>query len=187
VTTGRLRGLRGTIVWAVSAFDVEEPFRVYQHDGSERRLAGRDLAEEVLRRELAGDFELVVGAKLRPVLLLQDRPAGRLDDYAALRLTRLEKFAGAEQQAIREGREPTLFHLGHDEGKYGMDKEYAVDLGSLHRLHRTAIVGRPRGAVDVGEFRTICERLVRVSDLDLSNLIVREAAAFVARLNVTGP
>lgn len=187
MTEGRLRGLQGAIAWAISAFDVEEPFRVLEYDGTERRLSGPELGQQVLRRELGGDFELVVGAKLRPILLLQDRPAGRLADYAALRLMRLEKFGHAEQQDIRDGEEPTLFYLGHDQAKYGMDKEYAVDLGSLHRVHRTALVGKPRGAVDVGEFRTICERLVRISDLDLSNLIVREAAALVGRLKATGP
>lgn len=174
---------KGAIVWATSAFEVKTPFRVLQHDGTETRLAdARSLAAKVLGKEMAGDFELAVGAKLRPVLLLQDRPAARLQDFAALRLTRLEKFDPSDQQAIRDGQEETLFYLGHDKRKYGMDKEYAVILSSLHRVHRSAIATAAVGAVDEAEFRTICERLVKISDLDLSNLIARKAAEFVARL-----
>ncbi len=174
---------RRAIVWAISAFEVKQPFRVIEHDGSETRLAdASSLARKVLAREMSGEFELAVAAKLRPVLLLQERPARRFEDFAALRLTRLEKFNATDQQAIRDGQEQTLFYLGHDKRKYGIDKEYAIMLTSLHRIHSSAIVGEPVGSVDSGEFRTICERLVQVSDLDLSHLIVRRAGELVARL-----
>jgi hypothetical protein len=175
-------GVKGAIVWAVSLFDAKEPFRVIEHDGTETRHDdAASLARRVNARELAGHFELAVGAKLRPVLLLQERPAGRFQDHAALRLTRLEKFAARDQEVIRNGDEETLFYLGHNKAKYGMDKEYAVVLTSLHRVHRSAIATKPIGAVDQAEYRTICERLVKVSDLDLSNLIVRRAAEFAER------
>lgn len=176
-------GRRGAIVWAISAFEVEAPFRVVEHDGTEARHAdARGLARKVAARELAGEFALVVPAKLRPVLLLQDRPTGRFQDYAALRLTRLEKFDAADQRLVRDGDEDSLFYLGRDKRKYGMDKEYAVLLTSLHRVHRSAIATQPVGAVDRAEYRVICERLARVSDLDLANLITRQAAALVERL-----
>jgi hypothetical protein len=174
---------RGAIVWAISTFEVRQPFRIVEHDGTETRLPdAQSLARRVLKREMGGDFEIAVGAKLRPVLLLQDRPAGRFEDYAALRLVRLEKFDIPDQQAIRSGDEETLFYLGHDKRRYGMDKEYAVLLTSLHRVHRTAVASKPVGAVDKAEFRTISERLVRISDLDLSNLIARKASELVGRL-----
>jgi hypothetical protein len=178
----------GSVVWAVSGFDIKQPFRVLEHDGTEARVAdAEELARRVQRRELAGAFELVVGAKLRPVILLQERPVGRFADFAALRLTRLEKFAPDEQQRIRDGEEETLFHLGHNKAKYGMDKEYAVILTSLHRVHRDAIATRAVGAVDRAELRTIGERLVKVTDLDLANLIVRQAGELVARLKQPPP
>lgn len=174
---------KGAIVWAISAFEIKQPFRVLEHDGSETQLPdAQTLARKVLKKEISGDFELAIGAKLRPVVLLQNRPAGRFEDFAALRLIRLEKFAPADQQAIRNGEEETLFYLGHDKRKYGMDKEYAVLLTSLHRLHRSAIATNPVGIVDEAEFGIICERLVKVSDLDLSNLIARKAGDLVARL-----
>jgi hypothetical protein len=181
VTTPSAR--KGAIVWAISPVEVKQPFRVIEHDGTETRLPdAQTLARKVFKKEMAGDFEIAVGAKLRPVLLLQDRPAGRFEDFAALRLLRIEKFDPADQQTIRNGDEETLFYLGHNKRKYGMDKEYAVVLTSLHRVHRSAIVSSPVGAVDQAEFRTLCERLVHVSDLDLANLIARKANEFVARL-----
>jgi hypothetical protein len=181
VTTPSAR--KGAIVWAISPFEIKPPFRVIEHDGTETRLHdAQALARKVFKKEMAGDFEIAIGAKLRPVLLLQDRPTGRFEDFAALRLLRIEKFDPADQQTIRNGDEEALFYLGHDKRKYGMDKEYAVILTSLHRVHRDAIVGDPVGAVDQAEFRTLCERLARVSDLDLSNLIARKANELVARL-----
>lgn len=174
---------KGAIVWAVSAFEVKQPFRVLEHDGTETRIPdAQTLARKILKKEIRGDFEIAIGAKLRPVVLLQNRPAGRFEDFAALRLMRLEKFGPTDQQAIRNGEEETLFYLGHDKRKYGMDKEYAVLLTSLHRVHRSAIATDPVGAIDQAEFRTICERLVKISDLDLSNLIARKAGDLVAHL-----
>ena len=178
-----LPGLQGSVVWAISPFDAAAPFRVVEHDGTETRyMTGGDLGDAILGRRVSPEFELAVSAKLRPVLLLQDRPARRFNDFAALPLTRLQKFDAADQEVIRNGEEPSLFYLGHNKKKYGMDKEYAVQLGGLHRVHISAIVGKPAGAVDLLEFRTVCERLARIADLDLSNLIVREAAAFVKKL-----
>lgn len=182
MTAAGARGYQGAIIWAVSTFDVEDPFHVHQHDGTQRPMSATDIARAVRGREMGGEFELIVAAKLRPVVLLQDRPAGRIADYAALRMMRLEKFAPEEQQEIRDGNERSLFYLGHNKAKYGQDKEYAVALGSLHRVHRSALVGRPVGYLDESEFRTVCERLVRVSDLALHNLIVREAGELVRRL-----
>jgi hypothetical protein len=63
----------------------------------------------------------------------------------------------ADQQAVRDGDGETLFYLGHDKRKYGMDKEYVIVLTSLHRVHRSAIVGNPVGAIDQAELRTLCE------------------------------
>jgi hypothetical protein len=55
-------------------------------------------------------------------------------------------------------------------------------LTSLHQVHRSAIATDPVGVLDEAEFRILCERLVKVSDLDLANLIARKAGDLVARL-----
>lgn len=180
---GVLPGRQGAILWAITTYQAQRPFRVIEHDGSESRYdSSRDLTQAVLERSVGPEFELAVSAKVRPVLLLQDQPAGRFDDIVALRLTRLQKFSDQEQDQIRRQSEPTLFYLGHDKSKYGLDREYAAVLTSLHRLHTSTLVGKALGSVDQAEFRTLCERLVRVADLDISNLIVREAASFTSRL-----
>lgn len=77
------------------------------------------------------------------------------------------------------GEEETLFYLERDKRKYGIEKEYAVLLTSLHRMHRSAIATDPVGALDEAQFRVICERLVKFCDLDLSNLIPRKAGNLV--------
>jgi hypothetical protein len=183
VSDRALPGRQGTIVWAISPFDLAQPFGVVQHDGSEHHYpTGRDLAKAVMAKAEPPEFDVRVPAKVRPVLLLQDRPTERFKDYAALQMSRVEKFAADAQTRIRDGRERSLFYLGHDKAKYGLDKEFAVDLTSLHRVHGSAIVSAPLGRIDIGELRTVCERLVEVCDLDLANLIVRKASELLARL-----
>ncbi len=176
-------GRQGSIVWAIAPFEVATPLAVVQHDGSERRYdSGRELASAVRRRIEPPEFDLRVPAKIRPVVLLQDRPTARFRDYAALRLGRLEKLTADEQAAIREDRARGAIYLGHDRERYGLDKEYAIDLTSLHRVHSSAIVSAPSGRIDRSQLRRTCERLVEVSDLDLSSLILRRASELLVRL-----
>lgn len=172
----------GAIVWAVIPYIAQAPFRVLEPDGTETRFAdARAVARAIRGRQLPGQFELAIAAKLRPVLLIQDRPRGRFADFAALRLVRMEKFSAAEQDAIRSGQEASLLHLGHDESRYGLAREYAVRLTSLHRVHRGTIAGAPVGRVDRADLRAICERVAAFTDLDLSNLVARKAHEFLRR------
>jgi hypothetical protein len=174
---------RGAIVWAIVPFDVTQPFRVAEPDSSETPYPeSADLRRAVFDRKLGGEFELIVGAKLRPVVLLSNRPTGRLGDSAALRLTRLSKYDVASQQRIRDTEEEALFHLGHDRRQYGLDQEYAINLTSLHRVHHSAIAGAPVGHLRDGEYRTVCERMITVSDIDISHLVTVKAAEFIERL-----
>jgi hypothetical protein len=184
VSAADLPGLQGAIVWAISPFENEAPFKLLRYDGSTRRYdqAGQ-LARAVLKEEEPPEFDLVLAAKVRPVLLLQDRPVGRYPEYGALKMTRVERYPTDIQDAIRHGREETLLHLGHDQARYGLDKDCAIDLNALVRVHRTAIASKALGRVDASEFRTICERLIKLYDLDIGNLIVREASGLIQRLS----
>lgn len=175
-------------MWAVTPYIAQAPFRVLVPDGTETRFLDAPAMARAMRRgELPGQFELAIPAKLRPVLLIQDRPRGRFADFAALRLVRVEKFSATEQDAIRCGQEDTLLHLGHDETKYGLTHEYAVRLTSLHRVHRSAIAAPPVGWVDRSDLRKIGERVATATDLDLSNLVVRRASQFLRRTERGGP
>lgn len=179
--------MRGAIVWAISGYTVQPPFRVIEPDGTETQYPDASrLAHAVRSGMMPGEFELAVPAKLRPVVLLQDRPRGRFADFAALRLVRLEKLDPRDRDIIRAGKEPSLVHLGHDEAKYGLNREYAVLISSLHRVDVGAIQGKPVGAVDQTELRVIGERLTTALDLDLSNLVVRKAAQLIRRVERGG-
>jgi hypothetical protein len=183
-----LPGQQGAIVWAVTLFENERPF-VVRHERTGKLATYADaeaLARAVRARGIPPEFAFVAGAKIRPVLLLQDRPARRLPEYAALKLTRLAKFAPGDRDVIRSQDEPGFFHLA-DPQRYGLRDEFAVDLNALVRVNRTAIVGRPVGRLDLNEFRVVCERLVRFLDLNLANLVVREAAAFLQRHGLAPP
>jgi hypothetical protein len=129
---------------------------------------------------------VAVGANVRPVLLLQDRPQGRLPEYAALQLTRLAKLDPDDLAEIKAERVPRLFYIP-DPPKYGLKGDFALDLLALTRVHRSAIVGRPRAQVNVNEFRAICERLVDVLDLDIVHRVVQEASDLVRRQGWTPP
>ena len=182
-----LPGVQGGIVWALVLFENEAPFRLSDTAGATTAYGSvRDLSEAIRRREIDPEFTVEIGAKVRPVLLLQDRPQGRLPEYAALKLTRLDKLDDEDHGAIRRQEVPRFFYVP-DPAKYGLKGEFAVDLLALTRVHQSAIVGRPRAQVNVNEFRVICERLVEVLDLDIANRVVREAVAFIKRQGWTPP
>jgi hypothetical protein len=176
-----LPGLQGAIAWAVVPYDVRQPFDVVPDGGDPVTYENAGaLGEAVRRREIGPEFVVSVGAKVRPVLLLQDRPAGRLREYAALKLNRMDKLAEGDQDAVRRQEMQRFFHLP-DPRRVGLGTEFAVDLLSLVRIHETALVGNPVGKLNSNEFRVVCERLVRVMDLDLAHLVVREASDFLKR------
>lgn len=180
-----LPGVQGAVVWAVIPYDFRQPFRVADAGGTATlHENARVLADAVREHAISSEFDVTVGAKIRPVLLLQDRPQGRLREYAALKLNRIAKLDDVDRSAVRRQEMPRFFHLPDPE-RIGLVEEFAVDLLSLVRVHETAIVGRPVGKVDANEFRVVCERLVRVMDLDLGHLVVREAAEFLRRQGLT--
>ncbi len=173
---------------AVVAYAPEPPFSVLQPDGSEQRYeSARALAEAVRNGDEPIEFALRVEAKIRPVLLLQDRPLGRFAEHAALQITTLSNLPARDHQRIRAQQEPSLFHLDPKHKSYGLGKESVAELNSLVRVRKSALAGRRLGGVDEGEFRTICERLIQVSDLDVNNLIVREAGELLRRMQRRGP
>lgn len=164
--------MRGAVVWAFTAFQPEAPFAIVRPDGSTRVYAdAAAVARAIKAGELAQAPPFVVPAKLRPVVLLQDRPRGVLREYAALKLTRFTKLSGTDQQRVRNGDEPALFHLPLDKPKYGLPQENAVDLNSLVRVDHSAIVTRPVGYLDANELDVLGRRLAVFLDIDLEPAI----------------
>lgn len=168
---------RGSIVWALTPYETEAPFRVVAPAdlrGSHRSVAALSAAGG------QRGVELVIGAKVRPVLLLQDRPIGRLPDLVGLKLARLGRLSAAARERIVAQHSPLFWYLGSDPGRYGLRQEAAVDVAAVVRVHPSAIAGRPVAVLDDGVMREVGERLARVLDLDLSSLVRREAAALVS-------
>lgn len=112
-----------------------------------------------------------VAAKLRPLVFLQDRPRGVLPEFAALKLTRFSKLGEGDQQRVRDGGEPALLHLRVDRPRYGLSQENAIDLNSLVRVHRSALVTRPVGYLDANEIEVLGRRLATFLDVDLDRAI----------------
>jgi hypothetical protein len=171
-TPAASRGTRGAIVWAFAGFQPEAPFQALGRDGEVLTFAtAGELAEAVREGRLQTASSFLVGAKLRPVVLLQERPRGVLPEFAGLKLARFTKRDPREQQRIRDGKERALLYLPHDERKYGLKQENAVDLNSLVRLHRSTLVTRPVGYLDEHELDVLGRRLAECLDIDLTPAI----------------
>lgn len=169
-------GLRGAIVWAIVPYVPQAPFRLWLGDDHPvAELAdARGYADQVRVQGLEAEQRFVVGGKLRPVLLLQDRPRGVLKEIVALRMLRLETLAEDDQARIRQQQEPSLFHLPVRLEKYGLSKEVAVDLNSLVRVHASAFLPKAVGRLDENEMRVVGERLAEHLDIDLEPVIARQ-------------
>lgn len=168
-------GLRGAIVWALVGFVPEAPFLLWHGDCHPHSSLpdAQTFAHQARHRGLDAQQTFLVDGKLRPILLLQDRPRNVLREIVGLRMVRLETLSATEQTTIREQREPSLFHLAVRESKYGLSKEMAVDLNALVRVHASAVLPRAVGHLDDNEMRVIGQRLVEHLDVDLEPLLAR--------------
>ncbi len=167
------RGLRGAIVWAIAPYVPEAPFRLWL---GERQPAAeipdaRTYARQARHQGLEAEQTFLVKGKLRPVVLLQDRPRAVLPEIVALRMVRLEMLEPEQQERIRAGWEPSLFHLPVRKSSYGLAKEMAIDLNALLRIHATAFLPKAVGRLDDGELRVLGGRLAEHLDIDLEPLI----------------
>lgn len=168
------RGLRGAVAWAFTAFQPEAPFELVGVDGTARAYpTAVAVAQAIKGGELAQLPTCNVSAKLRPLVFLQDRPRGALPEYAALKLARFTKLSEDDQHRVRSGNDPALFYLSASKPKYGLAEENAVDLNSLVRVHRSAIVTRAVGYLDENETDTLGRRLATFLDIDLE-LAIRQ-------------
>jgi len=185
IAAGAASGLRGAIVWAIVPRVPDAPSRVWQGVGAEpvELPDAATLARRVRQEQLAADQTLLVEAKLRPILLLQDRPRGVLHEIVALRMVCLETLTDTQRAGIREQCEPSLFHLPVRRSKYGLTRETAVDLNALLRTHTSAMLPRPVGRLDDNEMRVIGERLVEHLDIDLEPLVTRLVEQRLTELN----
>jgi len=168
---------RGSIVWALTLCENEAPFRVVTP--AEARGSHRSVSSLTAATRNHRDVEVAIGVKVRPLLLLQDRPLGRLPDLVALKLARVGKLSASARARIVAQRSPLFWFLGSDPERYGLRQEAAIDVASIVRIHPSAIAGRPVAVLDDDVMAEVGERAARVLDLDLSALVRREAAAIL--------
>ncbi|MFM9019619.1 MAG: hypothetical protein ACKORG_09330 [Actinomycetota bacterium] len=124
------------------------------------------MAEAIGRDEMPVTHTCLVDAKIRPVVILQGRPRGSLPDYAALKLTRLAKLSSAERDRVRAHASPDRLYLPEDPDRYGLPTENAIDVNSLVRVHRDAIVA-VAGRLDAHQVTTLGHKLAAALDIDL--------------------
>lgn len=166
--------LRGAIVWALVGFVPQAPFRLWHGDErSASTIVNASTFGRQVREGLEAQQTFLVEGKLRPVLLLQDRPRGVLREIVALRMVRIETMDETAQARIRDQQEPSLFHLPVRPAKYGLSKEVAIDRNALVRVHGSAFLPRAVGRLDDNEMRVIGQRLVEHLDIDLEPLLAR--------------
>jgi hypothetical protein len=167
--------MRGAIVWALVPFQPEAPFEL---DGRSFPTVV-DVARAIRDGTLSRAPAIQVEVKLRPVVLLQDRPHGSLPEYAALKLARLDKYSRADQERVRQDRRPSLLHLPATQG---LRRENAIDLTSLVRIHRSAIASAPVGYLKDDDLDAVNRRLATYLDIDLEPAIAEGVAKRWAKL-----
>jgi hypothetical protein len=172
-------------VWAVVACVPDAPPQLWNGVGIEPVTMpdATTFAQRVRQGQLRPVQTVLVHAKLRPVLLLQERPRGVLPELIALGMVGLEALSTGERDSIREQLEPSLFHLPVRQGKYGLSREMAVDLNALVRIHASAMIPQPVGHLDDNEMRVIGERLIQHLDIDLEPLVTRLVEERLTQLN----
>lgn len=168
-----MTGLAGAVVWGVVPFVPEAPFRLYagaRHAPIDVPDANKLIA--AARRGSDSEFTFLVPAKARPVLVVSDRIDSRLREVLALRLARMSTLDGDEQEAIRAGHEPGLFHLEPE--RFDLPEENAAMIAALVRIHESALDPTPLGRLDSAEIRDVHAKLATHYGLDLHGLVLAE-------------
>lgn len=164
----------GEVYWAIVPYTPATPFKIHVADGAPVEVPTASQIVDGLRKGGDAEFEFVVRAKARPVLLLSGRSDPRTGDLFALRLLRLEKLSSEERQRVEEQREPSLFPLPPERFP-GLAEDSAAMVTAPIRLHETALDTRKAlGRLDRKEMRALVERFVTYWQFDLRQLLVAQ-------------
>jgi len=164
----------GEAYWAIVPYTPATPFRVHVADGEPLEVPTAGQIVDGLRKGGDAEFEFVVRAKARPVLLLSGQSDPRTGDLFALRLLRLGKLSEPERQRVEQGREPSLFHLPPERFP-DLGEASAAMVTAPIRLHETALdLRKCLGRLDRNEMRALVERFVSCWQFDLRQLLVAQ-------------
>lgn len=169
----------GSVRWAVVPYTPRPPFRLYA--GEQQSPVVVPDAETVLASARRGEaeFTYLVPGKARPVLLLNEPPSAHHQEVTGLRLLRLSKLAPAEQEHVRQQRDPLLFHL--DPARFELPEENAAMVSALVRIHVEAIGSTSCGELNPNEFRVLGERLIEFYGFDTRLLLERKIRELATR------
>lgn len=171
----------GDVYWAIVPYTPATPFKVHVADGSPVEVPTASQIVDGLRKGGDAEFEFVVRAKARPVLLISGRRDPRTGDLFALRLLRLEKLSSQERTHVEEQREPSLFYLPPEHFP-DLGEDSAAMVTAPIRLHETALDTRKSlGRLDRNELRALVERFVSYWQFDLRQLMIAQIQALQRR------
>lgn len=171
--------LAGTVRWAVVPYTPRPPFRLYAGEGQAPVDVPDATAIIASARRGEAEFTYLVPGKARPILLLSEPPSAYHQDVTGLQLLRLSKLEPDAQEAVRQQRDPLLFHL--DPARFDLPEENAAMVSALVRVHVDAIEPVPRGELDPNESRVLGERLIEFYGFDTRLLIERKIRDLAAR------
>jgi mRNA-degrading endonuclease toxin of MazEF toxin-antitoxin module len=174
--SGELR--RGRIVYALFPFASEFP--VALADGGAHATI-----EELAAAHRGSPVQLVVEARLRPVLLLHDGTRGEHGDLACLRVNTVKpalKTTTQTWERIVEQRHPFFFHL--PAGRHGLSSESVIAIGAIGTVNKGALLGRPVGGLTQHDMQQVNERLARALQLELAPLISARARELLKRAGI---
>jgi hypothetical protein len=157
-------------VWAVVPYVPEAPFSLYRVDAEPLEL--RD-ATPLFRaaRKADSEFTFLVRGKVRPVLVLADRPDPRVEEYLALRLVRLSELREETRAKVVAHEDELLLHVRRERVP-GLAEDFAVMIGAPVRVHVTAVDDADvLGRLGNDELRAVHERFVKLHGFDLLELV----------------
>lgn len=131
-------------------------------------------------------FDILVGVKVRPVLVLSPVLAP-YDEVIALRLRTLDKLDDErERERVRSGDDRGLFYLRPDRFP-GLRVENAAIVTALLRLPTSALdTSTELGALDDDGLRSVHERFASAHGLRLDALVLQRLAELKHRLDPPG-
>jgi hypothetical protein len=170
----------GHCYWAVAPFAPAPPFQIYQEGGPPGEVPSVEPFRKAVRKGVS-EFRLLIPVKIRPVLVISP-VLPEHDEVLALRLRRFEKLSSDNaRQEVRDGGDPSLFHLRPDRFA-GLPTENAAIVSALLRLPTTALDrSASLGALDENELRVLHERVARAHHFRLDLLVLQRAQELVKR------
>lgn len=170
--------LAGSVRWAVVPYAPAAPFRLYAGPDYEPIEAPLDRLFADGRAGGDGEYTFLTTGKARPVLILSDPPERLHREITALRLARFSKLSAPEQEAVRQQRDPDLFHL--PPSRFDLPEENAAIVSALVHIDLSAVEQRSCGQLNAEEMRVLGERIINFYGFDthlLFEAYLRELAS----------